>query len=364
MPKKNGFIAISIIYSFFLCFIMLMMGMLANYTHSKLILRKTNEPLIFEQDSHLTAKIMQKYPSRKTISDFSQGCPTSSDNSCSGLFQTVDDDGDSYYFRGAIDNNYLKLSSSNSNLWRIVRINGDGTIRLILDGDIGTSAFNTNYNERKYVGYTYGNNSACTKDSPCTSNYSSGNFKNSKGGNNSTIKDQLENWYKTNISSFDSKIALTTYCNDTSFGSGSETGTLYYGAYQRLSNSSINPQLKCPNPTQQDKSLRDYGGVYKLKIGLISADEIVLAGFKPTNSTGVTTSNYLYYSNASSDYFWSMSPNYSITNGAYSFNGYLNYRYLSNTNVHTTYRVRPVININGDVIATGDGTKDNPYIIK
>ena len=74
MPKKNGFIAISIIYSFFLCFIMLMMGMLANYTHSKLILRKTNEPLIFEQDNHLTAKIMQKYPSRKTVSDFSQGC--------------------------------------------------------------------------------------------------------------------------------------------------------------------------------------------------------------------------------------------------------------------------------------------------
>ena len=360
MPKKNGFIAISIIYSFFLCFIMLMMGMLANYTHSKLILRKTNEPLIFEQDSHLTAKIMRKYPSRNTVSDFSQGCPTSSDNSCSGLFQTVDDDGDSYYFRGAVDN-YVQFAGQN---WRIVRINGDGTIRLILDGDIGKSAFNTNYNERKYVGYTYDNDSACTNSSPCTSEYSSGNFKNSKGGNNSTIKDQLEKWYKTNISSFDSKIALTTYCNDTSFGSGSETGTLYYGAYKRLWIAS-NPvsQLTCPNPTQSDNSLRDYGGVYKLKIGLLSADEIVLAGFKPTDSTGVTTSNYLYYADSSSS-FWSSSPYYTDTRYNTIYVGILNSRYLNSGDVNGVLGVRPVINLRADVIATGDGTKDNPYVIK
>ena len=372
MPKKNGFIAISIIYSFFLCFIMLMMGMLANYTHSKLILRKTNEPLIFEQDSHLTAKIMQKYPSRKTISDFSQGCPTSSDNSCSGLFQTVDDDGDSYYFRGAIDNNYLKLSSSNSNLWRIVRINGDGTIRLILDGDIGTSAFNTNYNERKSAGYTYDNQTLCTNSNPCEhftiQGSEFGGFLSDPTKHSSDIKTYLETWYQKNLSAYDSQIELEVYCNDTSYGRGSETsGDLYYGAYQRLhgTSNSVKPQLTCPDPKAKDgatsEDIKDgyhtYGGVYKLKIGLLSGDEMNLAGLSWNLPHAIST-NYLYKANN----WWSMSP-FDYFSSADVLSGYPGF--FLNDGADNIYDVIPVINLKtGTQISSGDGSSGNPFVIK
>lgn len=57
---------------------------------------------------------------------------------------TVNDNtGISYYYSGDANNNYVNLNDS---LYRIVRINGDGTIRLILDNSIGVSSYgNINY---------------------------------------------------------------------------------------------------------------------------------------------------------------------------------------------------------------------------
>ena len=58
-----------------------------------------------------------------------------------GLIASVDDDGASYYFRGSVDNNYVLFAGLT---WRIVRINGDGTVRLVLDGVSNTlSNYNT-----------------------------------------------------------------------------------------------------------------------------------------------------------------------------------------------------------------------------
>ena len=68
-----------------------------------------------------------------------------------------------YYFRGAVENNYVSFAGY---YWRIIRINEDGSVRLIYQGEsidatgseatIGISAFNTNYNDNAYVGYMYG----------------------------------------------------------------------------------------------------------------------------------------------------------------------------------------------------------------
>ena len=131
MKKKNGFIAISVIYSFFLCFVMLMMGMLGNYLNSRLMLSKINEPPIFEQDNKLVTKILKdntiKMPGQDGVPfiDYSIGIPLSDSSSAleSGLFGNAeDDDGISYYFRGSINNNYVKFADK---FWRIVRINTD-----------------------------------------------------------------------------------------------------------------------------------------------------------------------------------------------------------------------------------------------
>ena len=88
------------------------------------------------------------------------------------LCKAPDAYGDSYYYRGNVTNNYVLFADK---YWRIVRINGDGTVRVIYDGtsahangesssdrQIGTSAFNSSYKDNAYVGYMYGQTGAST----------------------------------------------------------------------------------------------------------------------------------------------------------------------------------------------------------
>ena len=77
------------------------------------------------------------------------------------LCKAKDAYGDSFYYRGNVTNNYVKFAGF---YWRIIRINGDGTVRVIYDGtsahangesnedrQIGTTAFNSSYNDNAYV---------------------------------------------------------------------------------------------------------------------------------------------------------------------------------------------------------------------
>ena len=295
--------------------------------------------------------------------DFTKGEPPSSGGESttgSGLFSAEDDDGTSYYFRGdkTLINNYVHFADQ---YWRIVRINGDGTIRLILDDNIGDYYFNSSSNERKYVGYTY-DNDACTLNSPCWSSHTSsnGSFTNSHNGSNSTIKTQLETWYNSNLSGNDSKIAYGTYCNDTSYGSESDDNSSYYGAFERLSpNGSkyVNPTLTCPDPTDANGQMRTYGGVYKLKIGLLTADEMNYAGLRYYGGSA-TSNNYLYKSYG----WWSLSP-FNSSSYVSVFSG--NYGDLINGSVDNTNGVRPVINLTTDTLTTtGDGSANTPYEVQ
>ena len=79
-----------------------------------------------------------------------------------GLFMAEDDEGESYYYRGAVKNNYVSFAGF---IWRIIRRNGDGSIRMIYAGKktsdmgaattIGNSKFNEKYWDPAYVGYMY-----------------------------------------------------------------------------------------------------------------------------------------------------------------------------------------------------------------
>ena len=94
-----------------------------------------------------------------------------------GMFAAKDYDGnDTFYFRGAVENNYVHFANL---YWRIIRVNGDGTVRMIYDGTskhqngeasndrsitktngtIDTKAFNSKYSDNAYVGYMYGDTS-------------------------------------------------------------------------------------------------------------------------------------------------------------------------------------------------------------
>lgn len=83
-----------------------------------------------------------------------------------GLLASTDDYGTTYYYRGSVNDNYVSYAGY---IWRIVRINGDGSVRLIYAGtetlsageatSIGTIAYNnTAYTDMTYLGYKYGLN--------------------------------------------------------------------------------------------------------------------------------------------------------------------------------------------------------------
>ncbi len=91
------------------------------------------------------------------------------DNSGTGMYASTDNSGDTFYYRGAVGGNYVKFGGY---YWRVIRINGDGSIRMIYDGktlhengesssnrQIGTSAFNSYWADNGYVGYMYGDTS-------------------------------------------------------------------------------------------------------------------------------------------------------------------------------------------------------------
>ena len=273
--------------------------------------------------------------------DFSQVATTDE-----GVWTAEDDLGTSYYFRGAVENNYVKFAGY---WWRIIRINGDGSIRMIYDGtsahangesssdrQTGTSAYNSSYNQSYYVGYTYQTGS----QRPSTQN----------GGTASTIKGVLDSWYSTNITNqgLDDKVVSSPgFCNDRNTASGSNWvangSTFYYVAYDRVYGST-QPTLQCSNTND----------IYTTKVGLITADEVRMAG-------GTISSNSSYYLYTGQTY-WTVSSSY--------YNGYARVFAVYSTGnpgdwgANDTIGVRPVLNLSADVtISGGSGTMDNPYVV-
>ncbi len=297
------------------------------------------------------------------------------------LASAEDDYGTSYYFRGAVKNNYVQFANK---CWRIVRVGGDGSVKLILHNDNATgvanpcdaannsasaafarysdttytSAFNTNYNDNAYVGFMYG--------TPGSGTYQATHANT----NNSTILTNLEAWYTNNLKTYESVIDDTVWCNDktnvtdtsynpSSYG-GNATGlgyaknVTYYGATKRLVGTSgsaggTGPSLKCNGELSKINS----------KVGLITADELAYAGYvyKQNNTT-----TYLQ-ENATDTYWWSLSP-YSFDGGdarvwrVRGGNGDFGNYYVSGA-----IGVRPSISLKSTTNVTGEGTSSSPFII-
>ncbi len=314
----------------------------------------------------------------------SNGVRTEFDDSATtdeGIFEMEDDYGTSYYYRGGVTNNYVKFAGF---YWRIIRVNGDGSLRIIYDGTqthangvnnsnrfINTNTkYNTNYIDNKYVGWMYGptGTTASTSKTQAQTNTS-----------DSPIKGVVDAWYKTNIADkgYGSAVSDTLFCNDRSTPGKTETGWsddtgLGYGtqltAYGSTARTGVSfsgytvasPTFKCPQKndafTVNDTSKGN--GALTYPVGLITADEIVAAGSGKWNTTN--TSYYLY--RGSSYWYWSLSPY--IFNGAtssvfYVFtSGQLNYH-----DVYKSGAVAPVINLSAEYVKTlrGTGTMTGPY---
>ena len=328
-----------------------------------------------------------------TLSSFTYKQITSNKNTTEALLaSTVDDYGTSYYFRGAVKNNYVEFANK---CWRIVRITGDGSVKLVLHNDntagaanpcssannstdaafarySGTtydSAFNTDYNDNAYIGFMYGQAGA--------SDYASAHANTNK----STILTNLESWYNNNLESYESKLADTIWCNDKStfstYTSGATYGTgLGYGANQTVygaenriyggnAASYASPSLICPNDNNDGKlskfTVKDTtngNGNLTYKIGLLTADEIAFAGSIAYN---YNRSTYLQ-ENTGTTTWWSLSPvgvNDSVALVWLVDSGYL-YAELGFNNSG----LRPVISlVYSTTISGGSGTSEDPYVV-
>ena len=284
------------------------------------------------------------------------------DNSDKGLYQTIDDYGTTYYYRGNVKNNIVQFAGF---YWQIVRINGDGSIRLIYNGteknasgnrqmiNNTTVAFNTKYNAPTYIGYMYGNPDGTTFDEVHNNT------------NNSTIKTAVDNWYKTNIADkgYSSYVSNAVgFCGDRTLTGGDGISTSiysYFGAYERYSKNAA--QLTCPNKerdlyTTTDSNVGNNSLTYP--IGLITYDELVFAGM---DGRHINKLSYIY----SNKYYWTMSPSiFSATgNRAYIWSennmGYMLEYWIAND-----LGARPVINLKSDTLITsGIGTSSDPFVV-
>ena len=280
--------------------------------------------------------------------DFSQ---ISSDTNGKGLYYTstnTEDNKRTYYFRGAVENNYVSFAN---NIWRIVRINEDGSIRLIKQDSVGYSKFNDNYNDAAYIGYMYGTPGSTTYEATHANT------------NSSTIKTTLDTWYQNNLTSYSSLIdGEAGFCGDRSLSSGTGIGTTStnYGARRRLENNKT-PQFKCPqsNDLYTTSTATKGNKALTYPIGLITADEVAYAG-------GVVYKKNKSYYLTNGKYFWTMSPG-SSDSSTYVWN------VLGDGDVRRVdvgddalWVVRPAINLKStaEIIDGGNGTLNNPYVIK
>ena len=301
------------------------------------------------------------------------------------LASTPDDYGTSYYFRGAVKNNYVEFAKK---CWRIVRVGGDSSVKLILHNDNPTgvanpcdaannsedaafarysgetykSAFNEKTDDNAYVGFMYG--------TPGSSTYADTHANTNK----STILTNLETWYNNNLKTYESAIDDTIWCNDKTnvtdttykplwadvngLGLGYGKNVTYYGATKRLVSTSdsaggTGPSLKCNGELSKINS----------KVGLITADELAFAGYAYNIRNTVT-----YLKENTSGEWWSLSPSdyISIYANVWTVESYGTYFTTGlggrgGRGVHDSCGVRPLISLKSTTNVTGNGSSDKPY---
>ena len=232
--------------------------------------------------------------------------------------------------------------------WRIIRIDKDNKIKMIYAGskapsentkvaitgantNMGFTAYNNDYNHAEYVGfqYTTGSQRGTTT--------------------NSTIKTYLDNWYtkyfNENVST--SRFSQTTFCNDRNTSStwASTGSTINYAPYTRLSADTPTPTFECST-----------ADVVTNNFGLITADEIVLAGGKlyEDNSAFYLNNNMAYWAGSpsaftgSSSYVFALRPVIGLHRGS-----------VDNRN----FAARGVVSLSSESKLLGSGTYNDVYTV-
>ena len=297
---------------------------------------------------------------------------------------TLDDYGISYYYRGNVVDNYVNFAGM---CWKVVRIEGDGSTKLILEDQDSTCATSDgNWNiptitggttKTGNFGYTqYYENTLTASDGTRNSNeiYSI-NYLNGGTNNDKSMATAFKNFQTGPLANYLDKLKAGDWClNDKAYATSSDNaapltsqemldkqikGTIfYYDSIVRLGGKTPKePTLKC-NGTNMSK----FAGNTDMYVGTLTADEIVYAGGK----VNIANPDYYLindYQKSNGLYFWSLSPFSFVDSYDSAFfvdsNGYFDSNW-----VNSIISFRPAVSLKSSIqITGGDGTKENPYKI-
>ena len=268
-----------------------------------------------------------------------------------------------YYFAGNATDNWVKLGGY---YWRIIRTNADRSVRLLYHGTStdtteayinSSTAFNSSHTDSMYVGYMYG---------------TSGSLESNRANtNNSTIKEVIDSWYVSNMTSYAKYLSETAiYCSDREVGEGTYTATglkFYYAPYTRID---TNKAATYGCTATEDKFTVDSAagnGKLTYPIALMTVDELVFAGGAYREESALT---WYYYNSVKGSStgkisWWLMSPyDWGANSSVFRTYGSDSPGHLYARRVDDTLGVRPVISIKGNNLwKSGDGTASSPYEI-
>ena len=384
MKNKNGFISMTLVYTFLILFLFLMSGILTSYNQRNKYYDIIEEKIKSEMDLtsfrndtlyNTILKDNKAYPDDNDASpsvDSKDGIDFSKSSSLTngiGLFYTEDtsytkDNKTVYYFRGENVNNYIVIDGYRG---RILRTTEDGNVKILFGGD--TFTYNT-VTGNKAVGFMYG-----TDEDEGTLTNNDLYFKTHQNINNSEalkkINESIPDKYK-NI------FVSSTYCNNRTLDktvskisdiSGNtshdiyvlDSSTLGYGTYNtvyynlnRIKNDK-RPRFNC---TRKDNN-GNYVDYIESNGGLITLDEAIYSGIgyndTENNSfvedTLTMTPNYYYHNSTTNEDYA----------GLFKIDEYKN---IITVPVNESNYADIVLTLKGDIIISkGNGTYDNPYII-
>ena len=181
----------------------------------------------------------------------------------------------------------------------------------------------------------------------------------------SNAKVKIDAWYKTNMTSYTSKLEDSGFCNDRTYYNFNSSGwnkdysnydkPLRFSSMQRLENRKLS--LVCPRQLDKFSVSADNGnGKLTYPVGMITAEEMAYAG----GAIWQANTSYYLYNGVNT---WSFSPSYFSNWGAYEFR-------LNPSGVFSNYIVssqlvaRPSISLKqGTVLSSGNGTSSSPFIV-
>ena len=239
-----------------------------------------------------------------------------------------------YYFRGNVENNNLNFAGYS---WKIVRINEDGTIRIVMNDGINDNA--------KYK-------------------YDSSAFDFYYTGSGNLVKSPLENWYNSNIgnnSNYSLNVVTGDYFCEQAIVAYKQYFADGYKTYNTTSRTSSMVAYDSYQATFKCQSDKNRHGIVPSSVGLLSYDEVLYAGGYPTMS------NESYYLYSGVEYrLMSPSGNYPTLSFCYTWtvgnDGKLTIEDVKNA----ALILRPVINlkVNIRILDSGTGTSADPYVVK